>query len=159
MCFCFKKKTEYELRMSVWSSDVCSSDLRLIANRLPSSRSKARASSFGISRFSIGGVATIWTRGVSVCVPPRNSPMKGQRMSAATAAMPRACHPDAPRRSEEHTSELQSLMRISYADVCLKKKKNTHRKHILESHRTLTTLMTRQVKQTAHMIHNQHLRT
>src|SRR3546814_1919364 len=30
-------------------------------------------------------------------------------------------------RSEEHTSELQSLMRISYAVFCLKKKKNTHR--------------------------------
>src|SRR3546814_3747687 len=35
------------------------------------------------------------------------------------------------RRSEEHTSELQSLMRISYAVFCLKKKKNTdtHSKH------------------------------
>src|SRR3546814_3295569 len=35
-------------------------------------------------------------------------------------------------RSEEHTSELQSLMRISYAVFCLKKKKNkemTHRNH------------------------------
>src|SRR3546814_8347217 len=32
------------------------------------------------------------------------------------------------RRSEEHTSELQSLMRISYAVFCLKKKKNTHSK-------------------------------
>src|SRR3546814_6242044 len=31
------------------------------------------------------------------------------------------------RRSEEHTSELQSLMRISYAVFCLKKKNNTHR--------------------------------
>src|SRR3546814_6963035 len=31
-------------------------------------------------------------------------------------------------RSEEHTSELQSLMRISYAVFCLKKKKNTHSK-------------------------------
>src|SRR3546814_7578992 len=30
-----------------------------------------------------------------------------------------------PKRSEEHTSELQSLMRISYAVSCLKKKKNT----------------------------------
>src|SRR3546814_2805881 len=30
-------------------------------------------------------------------------------------------------RSEEHTSELQSLMRISYAVFCLKKKKTTHR--------------------------------
>src|SRR3546814_2646461 len=33
---------------------------------------------------------------------------------------------DAPDRSEEHTSELQSLMRISYAVFCLKKKKNTN---------------------------------
>src|SRR3546814_5821621 len=32
------------------------------------------------------------------------------------------------RRSEEHTSELQSLMRISYAVFCLKKKKNNTRK-------------------------------
>src|SRR3546814_1736403 len=33
-------------------------------------------------------------------------------------------------RSEEHTSELQSLMRISYAVFCLKKKKKTHTIHI-----------------------------
>src|SRR3546814_6245483 len=32
-------------------------------------------------------------------------------------------------RSEEHTSELQSLMRISYAVFCLKKKKKQKRKH------------------------------
>src|SRR3546814_10209481 len=35
--------------------------------------------------------------------------------------------PDRSRRSEEHTSELQSLMRISYAVFCLKKKKNKMR--------------------------------
>src|SRR3546814_1042631 len=34
-------------------------------------------------------------------------------------------------RSEEHTSELQSLMRISYAVFCLKKKKNQHKLFIL----------------------------
>src|SRR3546814_3764980 len=34
-------------------------------------------------------------------------------------------------RSEEHTSELQSLMRISYAVFCLKKKKNTSRYNTL----------------------------
>src|SRR3546814_3807275 len=34
-----------------------------------------------------------------------------------------------PDRSEEHTSELQSLMRISYAVVCLKKKKSTTHNH------------------------------
>src|SRR3546814_5697625 len=44
----------------------------------------------------------------------------GRRASSAAAA-----------RSEEHTSELQSLMRISYAVFCLKKKKkkNKHKKH------------------------------
>src|SRR3546814_5674024 len=37
-------------------------------------------------------------------------------------------------RSEEHTSELQSLMRISYAVFCLKNKKNNHNKrHILHT--------------------------
>src|SRR3546814_5548974 len=40
-------------------------------------------------------------------------------------------------RSEEHTSELQSLMRISYAVFCLKKKKETHKLHTLTHHRHL----------------------
>src|SRR3546814_1140090 len=39
--------------------------------------------------------------------------------------------PGCSRRSEEHTSELQSLMRISYAVFCLKKKKKKQSKHIL----------------------------
>src|SRR3546814_5160631 len=38
-----------------------------------------------------------------------------------------ACRRSIPLRSEEHTSELQSLMRISYAVFCLKKKKTTTR--------------------------------
>src|SRR3546814_9766309 len=43
--------------------------------------------------------------------------------SSASAALP-------VRRSEEHTSELQSLMRISYAVFCLKKKINTNTRNI-----------------------------
>src|SRR3546814_6977113 len=39
-------------------------------------------------------------------------------------------------RSEEHTSELQSLMRISYAVFCLKKNKTTYQYHII-IHKTL----------------------
>src|SRR3546814_2646524 len=42
-----------------------------------------------------------------------------------------------PARSEEHTSELQSLMRISYAVFCLKKKTNNHYKvhnHVPHTH-------------------------
>src|SRR3546814_8589647 len=44
-------------------------------------------------------------------------------------------------RSEEHTSELQSLMRISYAVFCLKKKKNNmkHNQHIDADHNETTT--------------------
>src|SRR3546814_1011417 len=38
------------------------------------------------------------------------------------------------RRSEEHTSELQSLMRISYAVFCLQKKKNTHKSTLQHNH-------------------------
>src|SRR3546814_10455427 len=38
-------------------------------------------------------------------------------------------------RSEEHTSELQSLMRISYAVFCLKKKKKNNKKHYDNIHR------------------------
>src|SRR3546814_6495909 len=39
-------------------------------------------------------------------------------------------------RSEEHTSELQSLMRISYAVFCLKKKKTEKRRHTRTTHST-----------------------
>src|SRR3546814_9435279 len=41
-----------------------------------------------------------------------------------------------PNRSEEHTSELQSLMRISYAVFCLKKKKNTQKNNTTETSKT-----------------------
>src|SRR3546814_3897055 len=45
-------------------------------------------------------------------------------------------------RSEEHTSELQSLMRISYAVFCLKKKKKTHISSIYTSTHTVCHLTT-----------------
>src|SRR3546814_5682478 len=55
-------------------------------------------------------------------------------------------HPSNPCRSEEHTSELQSLMSISYAVFCLKKKKKTQssqRRHEKKSDRhTKTQIIT-----------------
>src|SRR3546814_8037682 len=48
------------------------------------------------------------------------------QMADDTAPIAHRRHDDV--RSEEHTSELQSLMRISYAVFCLKKKKNTQKK-------------------------------
>src|SRR3546814_3094474 len=113
--FFFKQKTAYEMRISDWSSDVCSSDLdakRLSGTRLiaPSRTSwvppnhSISALSMGVS---IGPGLTEFTRTVGA-------------ISAASAIV----SPTTP-RSEEHTSELQSLMRISYAVFCLKKQ-NTH---------------------------------
>src|SRR3546814_10484576 len=49
---------------------------------------------------------------------------QGQRQAAAVGGEVRRAV-DAAERSEEHTSELQSLMRISYAVFCLKKKNTT----------------------------------
>src|SRR3546814_6860952 len=52
--------------------------------------------------------------------PPSSRPIGGIRMSATKELT------ILPKRSEEHTSELQSLMRISYAVFCLKKKKTNN---------------------------------
>src|SRR3546814_7336396 len=57
-----------------------------------------------------------------------------QRLLAAAADG----HPIARRRSEEHTSELQSLMRISYAVFCLKKKNNSNVTHVPYKHKLTT---------------------
>src|SRR3546814_1577324 len=54
--------------------------------------------------------------------------LRGAMMGNFTAETPYLAASDAMIRSEEHTSELQSLMRISYAVFCLKKKKHkTHK--------------------------------
>src|SRR3546814_2088991 len=88
--FFFKQKTAYEMRISDWSSDVCSSDLfnGAAGALLGENALKAEVGETVRIFFGVGG------------------PNK------------------ASSRSEEHTSELQSLMRISYAVFCLKKKKN-----------------------------------
>src|SRR3546814_978521 len=55
-------------------------------------------------------------------------------MAAEASAAPTAARLGAAERSEEHTSELQSLMRISYAVFCLKKKKTTTTYSIIYNH-------------------------
>src|SRR3546814_7258542 len=70
---------------------------------------------------------------------------EARRLDAGTARTSRAflhLHRRRPRhhggraRSEEHTSELQSLMRISYAVFCLKKKKQ---EHLTQNHKIYLT--------------------
>src|SRR3546814_7603051 len=72
-------------------------------------------------------------------VPARCRPRQSKPGSPIS---PRPCASRAmQRRSEEHTSELQSLMRISYAVFCLKKK--NHQKHIThtpDNIRVITTI-------------------
>src|SRR3546814_4510050 len=59
--------------------------------------------------------------------PPTAVPGKASRATSTTASGARPeGHAPSGWRSEEHTSELQSLMRISYAVFCLKKKKKKH---------------------------------
>src|SRR3546814_3716334 len=66
--------------------------------------------------------------------PPRRARGRGRRRRGRDArwrspgALPTTSRPRCP-RSEEHTSELQSLMRISYAVFCLKKKNTKHKQH------------------------------
>src|SRR3546814_6417371 len=120
MIFFFKQKTAYEMRISDWSSDVCSSDLaRQPRGDLAGRRPPAHRLVVGVT--------------VGLCADGdlRRRP---QHLGGAGApvfpARLRRSEPDRFRgggtRSEEHTSELQSLMRISYAVFCLKKKTTLH---------------------------------
>src|SRR3546814_2094172 len=74
---------------------------------------------------------------VSVPFPPRPKRLRNRRAPPALQGRARSAprgpglHRPSPNRSEEHTSELQSLMRISYAVFCLKKKKKTKNKRII----------------------------
>src|SRR3546814_1160165 len=58
------------------------------------------------------------------CQQPASTRAASQRPAARTPPDTTGGHRQESPRSEEHTSELQSLMRISYAVFCLKKKKN-----------------------------------
>src|SRR3546814_3393430 len=109
------------MRISDWSSDVCSSDLEEVQRPLDpkpllvpeAAHGRARRQPqrhFGQQLAQVIGTARPLHRA------PAPVPDRATAHADAGAARYR---PDDPReRSEEHTSELQSLMRISYAVVC-----------------------------------------
>src|SRR3546814_6193328 len=113
------------MRISDWSSDVCSSDLLFTRYGLHF------CSNFDCVSASRHRFAVVGYRFDSLAAVPvqRRACQKHQRHGC------RQCDEECnqyfvednarlqDRRSEEHTSELQSLMRISYAVFCLKKKK------------------------------------
>src|SRR3546814_1116805 len=138
------------MRISDWSSDVCSSDLRSEAARLclrikegidrrerprqmiddgdseqlfavaktPVAHIQPRAFEEGVERFAI-----LWIHAAAGVACLQVSAIK-RVMLVAELAFDRDLQIGiaVETRSEEHTSELQSLMRISYAVFCLKKK-------------------------------------
>src|SRR3546814_9209499 len=109
------------MRISDWSSDVCSSDLP-VASLQETATEDADASGQARHDSASGGKA--FPEAIVMHVTRGLLPV-----GVPVAQQPSRCHGVDPQdrrqavRSEEHTSELQSLMRISYAVFCLKKKK------------------------------------
>src|SRR3546814_7846816 len=137
-CCFFKQKTAYDMRISDWSSDVCSSDLRHDNNVLVGAKVKIDGS--GDRRFKQSLIRYLRKQigpGKIEKVKFANSRSDNliQLADMCVGAIARSYRPDIRKdanrwhkmlidkieRSEEHTSELQSLMRISYAVFCLKK--------------------------------------
>src|SRR3546814_8411641 len=124
--FFFKQKTAYEMRISDWSSDVCSSDLREHHSRRARYRScrlhLRRAAGDDTPRHAIADASD----GRAAFAAQVDIVGEDHGFGRGHLHFERALDLDAGplqmHRSEEHTSELQSLMRISYAVFCLKKK-------------------------------------
>src|SRR3546814_6269189 len=141
------------MRISDWSSDVCSSDLERV--KLPtfncpasqpvercamvtSSLSPERAETItphprdtaaSSAAFASVTVPT-WFTLMSAALQTAASPARSTRSALVTSTSSPMICTRSPRadvtRSEEQTSELQSLMRTSYAVFCLKKKTKQH---------------------------------
>src|SRR3546814_6689193 len=99
--------------------------------RAASTRARAAATAGGLSSasatFSLGGKSARWASAPAGVSNATSAPrMIGDLMRSSPGLTPglraSALAATASIRSEEHTSELQSLMRISYAVFCLKKK-------------------------------------
>src|SRR3546814_9270973 len=123
------------MRISDWSSDVCSSDLhldRLVVDDIAAGieQSVLPVAGIGVER-DVGQDADIIAARILDRRHRAAHQIVGVERLRAVVAAPFGLgigkEREAGDRSEEHTSELQSLMRISYAVFCLKKKnKNTH---------------------------------
>src|SRR3546814_9253147 len=113
------------MRISDWSSDVCSSDL---CPQLLDSSSYAHQ---------------IPTRRCPEIPAPDPYHAWPQRFLDAARHCRMAQNAHWLIRSEEHTSELQSLMRISYAVFCLKKKKNHSQNKLPQPHHVPLTIITK----------------
>src|SRR3546814_3570395 len=133
-CVFFKQKTAYEMRISDWSSDVCSSDLdlrdRLYSHLVGLDQAFFERSRSGelVSRLTADTELLRSVVGSTISVALRSVVMVIGSLAMLVATSPRlAAYTLVGIRSEEHTSELQSLMRKSYAVFGLKKKKKENK--------------------------------
>src|SRR3546814_9388091 len=109
------------MRISDWSSDVCSSDLAKTLKKKSDERTMGAKS---LSSVSAGAIPPSYKRVIDTA--PYLSKSEEYDLSVRWRDHGDKRAADRIVRSEEHTSELQSLMRISYAVFCLKKKTNTY---------------------------------
>src|SRR3546814_7326006 len=121
------------MRISDWSSDVCSSDLTV------SAITRETAMAMYITPENIASIVSARASGESGTMSLRPTPDSVLKLRNSSSIHVRGCGgtdtslklPGTQAwqaRSEEHTSELQSLMRNSYAVFCLTKKKNKQTK-------------------------------
>src|SRR3546814_10875329 len=117
MFFFFKQKTAYEMRISDWSSDVCSSDLDDHVAAVEQCQGLALARQAHADR----AMQQVPVEGVHRLAEFEHHELGDvdQQRHRADAAAAQAL------RSEEHKSEIQSLMRISYSVFCLQNKNST----------------------------------
>src|SRR3546814_10003910 len=102
------------MRISDWSSDVCSSDLSSVSF-LPAK---------GVLNIIDKGSTSASARKLLSATKPESlAAILAPEIVVDTISLRYSAELSSISRSEEHTSELQSLMRISYAVFCLKKKK------------------------------------
>src|SRR3546814_5485130 len=125
------------MRISDWSSDVCSSDLKQLKGNIYLAKVtrvepslQAAFVEYGGNRHGFLAFSEIHPDYYQIPKEDRDALLREEAEHAAEAAMRAEEDLDelegdvaeVEGRSEEHTSELQSLMRISYAVFCLKKK-------------------------------------
>src|SRR3546814_1061843 len=134
--FFFKQKTAYEMRISDWSSDVCSSDLGLggdlgagigfLFGDAPVTQVVERDRRAGHRADDMIARAQHPKAVGHIVEPGGAGGVRHQHGQSLAWKCPQRHNNDGwsgflPARSEEHTSELQSLMRNSYAVFCLQK--------------------------------------
>src|SRR3546814_8063763 len=114
------------MRISDWVSDVCSSDLAgakcvVVARSSPAPKRRSTPASVNANAPATFGSESSSKKEVVASATPARKPTRLVQGQVYSYIKDGVRHYTS--RSEEHTSELQSLMRISYAVFCLKKNK------------------------------------